>query len=745
MPKFVSMGRIFITVLLPLRLEWEPYYYVGEGTVISVGDRVRVAVAGKYYTGVVTGVGVTPDIAESKIRPIASVEPLERISGEEIRLWRFIAEYYMCTVGEVYKAAYPVGRVSEEQAGERIRRREETRNAKALAALARKKATLEERIARKKDELARARKEERRQFLAAAIQELSVQLEGMVSSLAESGTGSGTMVPLTRDIARIELSPAQQQAMERMEQAFADGKVALLEGVTGSGKTEIYCRLAQKVLENGKNVLYLVPEIALSRQLENRLAKVFGNFLLVSHSGETYVHRREVAAAIRGRQYVLLGTRSSIFMPHRDLGLIIVDEEHDTSYKQDNPAPRYNARDCALMMGRIFSSPVVLGSATPSLESLYNASVGRSVRITLSERFYQGGDTEVEVIDTIAERRKRGMVGVFSRKLISHIHDTLGRGEQVLILRGRKAYSPYVQCEGCGDIPRCPHCNVTLSYHRDRERLVCHYCGHSEPYSPVCPKCGEARKPVGTGTQKVEEEVQALFPDARVGRLDGDSMAEGARTIQAFASGTMDILVGTQMVSKGFDFENLTLVAVIQSDSLLGQQDFRADERAVQLLEQLRGRGGRRGKKSLFVIQTSQPEHPVYDRLVSGSDFSSGELAMRSNFGFPPYTRIICLILKDSNLARLEKLSSDLSMVLARGFGASPALIADVGKTAVCVSFPYAPAVDRVSGESIRHIRVTLRRDRNTASYKSRISEATAGFEKDRSWTGHISIDVDPV
>lgn len=741
------MGKTFITVILPLRLEWNPYYYVetmdASAPAVRRGDRVRVMVAGRYYQGVVYETGVTPVIPENKIRPIVSVEPLERISEEEIRLWEFIAEYYMCSIGEVYKAAYPVGRISEEQIGEHIRQRNEARKARLVAALTRKKEAFDSRLDKRRAELEKAKKEERKQLLRSQLEELSAQLnevEGRLSSILDE-----TQEKTDLDLAQITLSEAQTVAYKSIVKAFGDNKIALLNGITGSGKTEIYCTLAEEVLRQGRNVLYLVPEIALSRQLEDRLQKIFGDCLLTSHSGESYVHRREVAAAVRQRQYVLLGTRSSIFLPHRDLGLIIIDEEHDTSYKQDNPSPRYNARDCALMMGRIFSCPVILGSATPSLESLYNTSAGRYELVPLTERYYEGEDAQVEVIDTIAERRKRGMVGSLSRKLIAHIHDTLERGEQVLVLRARKAYSPYVQCDSCGDMPRCPHCNVTLSYHKDRNRLVCHYCGHSEPYVMTCPKCGGNRVSVGTGTQKVEEEISALFPDAKVGRLDGDNVAQSAKTISEFAQGSMDILVGTQMVSKGFDFENLTLVAVIQSDSLLGQQDFRADERAVQLLEQLRGRGGRRGKQSLFVIQTSQPDHPVYSRLSSGYDFSTGELGMRSEYGFPPYTRLIGLVLKDTNLPRLEKLSSELSMVLARLSGSLPTVVANPKDSALSVSYPYAPVVDKVSGESIRHIRLKLRRDRNLAALKTRILAEIATFEKVKSWSGHISVDVDPV
>ena len=296
-----------------------------------------------------------------------------------------------------------------------------------------------------------------------------------------------------------------------------------------------------------------------------------------------------------------------MFLPHHDLGLIVVDEEHDTSYKQDAPAPRYNGRDTALMLARIMGAEVLLGTATPSLESLYNCRSGRMDKVDLNCRYFGSADADVEIVDTRAERRKHGMSGNFSFKLIAHINDALAHGGQVLILRGRRAYSPAVQCSACGDIPRCPHCNVPLSWHRQEGILLCHYCGWREPYTGKCRKCGGDLEPLGSGTQRIEEEASALFPDARVARLDGDTAMEAGREeeiIRDFAKRSIDILIGTQILAKGFDFDGLSLVAVIQADSLLGQQDFRADERAVQLLEQFRGRSGRRGDKGLLVIQT---------------------------------------------------------------------------------------------------------------------------------------------
>jgi len=453
--------------------------------------------------------------------------------------------------------------------------------------------------------------------------------------------------------------------------------------------------------------------------------------LLTFHSAETAVHRRDVATKMREGSYVLLGTRSALFLPHHDLGLIIVDEEHDSSYKQDNPAPRYNGRDTAIMLGNICNSDVILGSATPSLESLYNCEAGRYRLISLPVRYYGGGETDIEVIDTIAERKKRGMKGSFSIKLCEHIHDVLAEKGQIILLRGRRAYSPVVQCDTCGDIPRCPHCNVSMSYHKTRERLVCHYCGYSEPFTGKCHVCGGNLQPLGAGTQRVEEEAEKLFPEARIARLDSDT-GQDTSIIKAFAKGEIDILIGTQIVAKGFDFEGLRLVAVLQADSLLGQQDFRADEKAMQLLEQFRGRCARRGGKGLFVIQTAKSSHPVYSQLQGSSEsgFIMDQLSERREFGYPPYSRIINVILKDHSEKRLDYMAGLL-------YGKIAADMEALG--------PFAPAIDKVSDLFIRHIRVMLPKDRTLAGKKEKLRRDIADFEKSMTYQGHTTVDVDPI
>lgn len=806
-------GRIFIQVILPLRLEWEPFYYqeiefsesagdapglfpvTSTGSVterdkeqVRVGDRVRVNFAGKEYVGVVSMADAGKQAEEmgivDKVKPILGMaEGLEPVTREEIELWRQIAEYYLCTVGEVYKAAYPAQKVEKEVVQARQEALKVEREEKNRTKIADKIKRLEERAEKKAELAAKARKSESRErylaekeMLEGEIGLLVRELTSMVGELCRttgSVTGYGDSVTYHQDEEpiggsiietsegtekEISLSAAQEEAYSKIKEIFAKGKPALLHGVTGSGKTEIYLKLAQETLAMGKNVLYLVPEIALSRQLEDRISETFPE-LLVFHSGETMSRKREVATVLRhagepaeGKGYVVLGTRSAIFLPHKNLGLVIVDEEHDTSYKQDSPAPRYNGRETAIMMAKIFGANVILGSATPSLESLYNCSVGRYGLVTLNKRFYDAADSDIEIIDTIAERRKNGMIGNFSRKLIEHIGKCLGEHRQVLILRERRAYSPIVQCQECGDIPKCRCCNVSLSLHRradGSERLVCHYCGRVYEYTGKCHKCGGELKPLGSGTQKIEEEASKLFPNARIARLDSDtaqSRKYETDTIRKFSNGEIDILIGTRMVAKGFDFSGLSLVAVLQADSILGQEDYRADERGLQLLEQFRGRCGRRGEKGLFVIQTSQPEHPVY-QSIDGKLDENGTMARflgeRKLFGYPPYSRVIGVVIKDYNQARVDLLSRDLGEYL-RGALAVKVSLAPGVQNGPNVIGPYSPAIDKISNQNIRQIRVLLPKDRSLARNKETLAAAVERFEKEKKYSGHIALDVDP-
>ena len=835
-------GKRYISVILPLKLGWEPCYRCREDEMPSVGDRVRVAFAGngkgREYIGIVSGTDIEPEIAEDRIKDIVGIEQgLVRISEQEIALWRTVADYYMCSIGEVYKAAYPAQKIQGEEVQARMearaqkkteqeeakRKREEEKKAKEKAReeekIQKKRERLEkteERLSKAKEKLSKAQKDSVRDRLTAEIHELekaaaeiaeslkmltgnvsagnteAENTEATASSITEgtsypdiqamigrksTDNGIGPVAPSDIQMVNrgsyadgmeptdlisdgITLSDAQNAAYIHIKEAFRKRQPVLLKGVTGAGKTEIYIKLATDCLNAGKNVLYLVPEIALSRQLEYRLEKIFGTRLMAFHSGESIAQRRETASAVRqGQRTVLLGTRSALFLPHHDLGLIIVDEEHDSSYKQDSPAPRYNGRDTAVMLAGIHGCSILLGSATPSLESMHNCDTGKYALVTLDVRYHASEDADIEIIDTIAERKKRGMKGSFSIKLIEHINETLSKGRQVMLFRARRSFSPAMQCTSCGHIPKCPHCNASLSWHKSRRsgqeasgtaenaammpdgaaaggRLVCHLCGYSRPFSEKCPECGGELRGLGAGTQKVEEEAAALFPGARIARLDSDtarSASYGKETIKAFARGEIDILIGTQMVTKGFDFPNLSLVAVLQADTLMSVQDFRADEKAAQLLEQFMGRCGRRGAKGLFVVQTSMPDHPVYSIIRGRMTGSEGSLLNeRKEFGFPPYTRLVNIVIRDTDEMRAARMGTKLAGLL------------ESGTPPYTVTGPYIPAVDKVADNHIRIIRLGLRKDRHLAAVKRHLMKMLSEFMQKEKYEAHIVIDVDP-
>lgn len=650
----------YIQVILPLKLSWIPYYLQSEPTV--VGDKVRVVFSGKEYIGVAYSLSesLPPELSGKKILPILGVEKeLRPISTSEIALWKEVSEYYMCTIGEVFKCAYPARKLRQEK------------------------------------------------------------VEASKKKTAKAGASFGEV--------SFELSAAQAKAYGEILAAFSLEKPALLRGVTGSGKTEIYSRLALETLKTA-NVLYLVPEIALSRQLEQRLGKIFGSRLLVFHSKETPARRALVASTMASGRYILLGTRSSVFLPHHDLGLIIVDEEHDGSYKQSEPAPRYNGRDVAAMLARNFEGcKLILGSATPSLESLYNSRAGRYSLVELPIRYHGAQNSEVEIIDTIAERKKGGMMGSLSYKLIAHISQTLSRGGQVMLLRDRRSYSPALQCSSCGSIPKCPNCNIALSLHKDgRERLLCHHCGYSLPYDDLCPCCGGTYRPIGAGSQKIEEEAAALWPSVRVSRLDSDIAQKAAtEVIRDFAAGEIGILVGTRLVGKGFDFKGVELVAVIDADYLLSLDDFRADEKAAQLLEQFRGRCGRRESRGLFVVQTACPDHLIYKRYALGEE---GETALsllreRYDFRYPPYTRLIEVSIDDKNLERARAMRLCLENRLKSDL--------PEGSFTLVGSYQF-------------RLTLSLAKDRHLSSTKQALRKTISQLEADYHYEGHIILDVDP-
>lgn len=738
-----NSDRQLISVIVPVKLGWEPVYFVPQGLTVDAGQRVNLTFAGKKYVGVVSDAHATSELNPDKILEIDSVNnSLSKISSSEIEFWKEMAGYYLCTVGEVYKAAYPQLKINKEE---------------ILAKIAAKEA---EKKAANSNSQKENKKGKRSKGKNKSFDETKVEIA------CETAKQSYTNAP--------ELNEAQETAKREIEDAFSKGRTVLLDGVTGSGKTEIYICLAMNTMAQGRNVLYLVPEIALSRQLEERLRQYFGDSLLLFHSSETITKRVAVSEAVRNWHnevngnsndsndnentkkcgYIVLGTRSSLFLPHRNLGLIIVDEEQDNSYKQDSPAPRYNGRDSAALLAKIHKANLLLGSATPSLESIFNCNYGRYTRVCLSERYHGGADAVTEIIDTKAERAKRGMIGSISIKLASAISECLKEGGQAIVLRSRKSYSTFLQCKKCGEIVKCPHCNVSLVYSKLKERMICHHCGFSMPYTGKCPEngCGGELAALGSGTEKIEEELQNLFKDKKIERLDSDivSPAEQKRIIKEFSKGEIDILVGTQMVSKGFDFKKLNLVALIQADGLMGVADFRADEKALQLLEQFRGRCGRRDKPGLFIIQTACPDHPIYKSLTTAAErsrYENGLMEERKEFAFPPFSRVVNINIKDKDDRRIERMSTNLGLEL-RGEGAfdgetaAHGFMCEYGR--INITGPMTPAVSKISDEHIRIIRVTLPKDRQLAQRKAALKAIVQKFGDRNSYTDHLCIDVDP-
>ena len=704
---------MYASVILPLKIGGGMTYSVPDSMCDSIreGSRVVVTMHFRKYLGVVESIGyeLPAGIEAAKVKPIDSIEPFAGVSRFEIDFWRMVADYYMCTVGEVYKAAYSgaFARQIEYLAEEKVVQGEESAAERLLAEDA----------------------------------EESMQ-RSMLKELPQ-------------------LSELQLQAASQARAAFSAGKAVLLDGVTGSGKTEVYITLAAETLSGAaapaeaeaaaaseagaaarpsapaRSVLYLVPEIAMSRQLCDRLKKVFGGKLLVFHSQQTSAAKKRLYEALKDNSStrIILGTRSAVFLPIENLGLVIIDEEHDASYKQEEPAPRYNGRDTALMLARLRGADIILGSATPSLESLYNAETGKFVRVALGAKYYGEEDPEIEMVDTIQARRLHDMTGSLSNRLINEIRECLSRREQVMVFRSRRSYAPVIQCSECGEILKCPNCDVNLSYQKYNDTVACHYCDYVAPFDRRCPNCGaEALVPRGAGTEKIEEELKAVFPDAVIDRFDADvfqSKTKSNAVLKDFSEGKTDILVGTQMITKGFDFENLALVAVISGDSLLSYQDFRNDERAMEILSQLRGRAGRRHIRGRMLIQTDTPSHPVFQSFGTGMRRSE-MLDERRQFGYPPFTRMMKLILRDEHEGRLMRTGAALAEKLA--------LIAGLRFTG-----PVAAERSKLKGLYITEIWIKLPRSQKLPELKKAVAVACEQVRKESEYPTDIVPDVDPL
>ena len=666
----------FLDVILPLAIGECYTYSVPEGTELpSPGTRVLVPLMKKEVRGVVLRVHTEPidEAWKSKIRPISSVlNDAPPVPKEQLSLWQWMSSYYMCSLGEVMAAALP---------------------------------------------------------------------GGLDKRLADPPKRKKKIAPYTGPVEPAHtLSPAQEKSIGEIEDFWRSGKdIVLLHGVTSSGKTDIYIRLIHARLEQGRNVLYLVPEIALTTQLTSRLHTIFGDRLIVYHSRLTDAEREARYREVQGAQgRVVLGARSTVFLPIPDIGLVIVDEEHEPSYKQTEPAPRYHARSAAIMLARIHGAGVLLGTATPSIESYFLAQKGVYGLVSLTERFGGVQLPSITTIDLGRQYTRKEMYGHFSDPLVARIREVLEEKKQVILFQNRRGYAPQIQCIACGQPPRCVQCDVPMTYHKSRNELQCHYCGYHTPVPAGCPHCGGEYKAVGFGTERIEDEIQALFPEARVLRMDLDTTRNRSayqEIINAFSRHECDILVGTQMITKGLHFDDVRLVAVLNADPLFNQPDFRAYERAYQLLEQVAGRAGRKGVQGEVWIQTFNPANDIL-QIVARHDYRAlyeAQVAERKTFSYPPFCRLIRLQMRDHNAVRVHAYATRLQQHLARIFGNR-------------VSGVIVPSVERVQAYVIRELTLRIESGANIAEAKRRLREAI-DYVSSISTNKNVKVivDVDPV
>lgn len=551
----------------------------------------------------------------------------------------------------------------------------------------------------------------------------------------KNGSDAGDNAPVPPSV----LNSVQAHAYEMLKEQLAGHEVVLLNGVTSSGKTEIYIHLIKEQLDRGKQILYMLPEIALTTQIIERLRKHFGDMIGVYHSRLTPASRRDVWKRVKdGSLGAVLGVRSSLFLPFRDLGLIIVDEEHDSSYKQYDPAPRYHARDAAMMLARIHGGATLLGSATPSVESWYNATTGKYGLVELMTRYGDVMMPEMIIADTRSAGKSPKTVSHFTPLLLNAVQETLAKGEQVILFQNRRGFSPFLMCPDCGWVPRCTNCSVSYTYHKSIGKMVCHYCGKSESVPGACPSCGStALSTRGFGTEKIEEEISLLFPGAKVARMDQDTTRRrnaASDILSEFAAGETDILIGTQMISKGLDFERLTVVGILDADSMLHFPDFRAFERSFQLIEQVSGRAGRRNSRGRVIIQTADPSHIILRQALK-HDFKAmcqDQLEERELFGYPPFTRMIKIVLKHRDLDELNVTSQHLADTLRGHLGS-------------CVLGPEFPAVMKVQKQYIKTVLIKLGKELSASRVKEVVRKAVeAELKIQRQGQLRIYADVDP-
>ncbi|AZQ60857.1 primosomal protein N' [Flammeovirga pectinis] len=824
----------FAEVILPVPLPKSFCYSIPLGTDVelAVGHRVLVEFGNrKMYTGVVSEIHQKrPEKYDPKpILEVLEVDP--SVTEMQIKLWKWVAEYYMCTIGEVLNIALPSGLKLSSQSYIQLHpsfiveenlemlndkeftllstlEKEQTVAYSQVSNIIQLKSpykTIKDLIAKEAILLIEQIKEkykpkmEKRLRLTEQYAEHPEVLDKLFESLGKkakqgdallkyltlvpvhedhmtnyhgvskkefinvgkelSASSVGTMTKnkifeeFERQIPRFELSiadrmlptpelsAAQNECLQKTVTGLNDKGVCLLHGVTGSGKTEVYLKLIKSVIENGSQALFMIPEIALTSQLVRRLKVYFGDVLGIYHSKFSDNERVETWKGVQEGQFqVIIGTRSSLFLPFSDLELIVVDEEHDSSYKANDPAPRYQGRDVALVLAHFHHAKVVLGSATPSLESFYLAVKQKYAYAGLTERYGNAQLPEIKIIDIKAMRKQKKMKDDFSDELLQLVHKTTEEGNQAILFQNRRGYSPYVSCETCGWVPSCPDCAVNLTYHIYRNELRCHYCGHKEHVPKTCVSCGgTSLKTVGLGTQKVEEGLKTFLTDIRVGRLDLDTTRRKhsyEQILTDFEQGHIDVLVGTQMVTKGLDFNNVRVVGILNADSLIFFPDFRAHERAFQLLTQVSGRAGRRGDAGTVILQTTMPKETLFAKVARHDyrNFYRKEIQERQQYHYPPFTRLIKLTIRSEKQELTRDSAEWLGKRLINWLGAKRIL------------GPQEPVINKIRNYYLSEIMIKLERENfDLKKAKNYIHHAILNLKEEkpfkRVW---VSIDVDP-
>lgn len=731
-------------------------------TQVRMGVRVLVPL-GRSKTYTAMAVRLHSEKPEFETRPIIQVIDAEPVLIEQqLRLWQWISTYYMSPIGDVFKAALPAGLKAEENY------RPKTVRCVTLPANLRSEQSLHMALTI----LKRALKQHQTFSTYLQLSHWS-EIDGETppahiaeiacDELQNAANASDAVLRQLiqrnflelyhREVGRLNtsgeyhperiqpLSPAQQAAEDSIQKQFNEKNVVLLHGVTSSGKTEIYIHLIKKAIDEGKQVLYLLPEIALTVQMTRRLQNVFGSRLGIYHSKYSYAERVEIwKKQLSSEPYdVILGARSAVFLPFTRLGFVIVDEEHETSFKQQDPAPRYHARSTAIMLARMYEgAKVLLGTATPSMESYHNACTGKYGYVQLTTRYKDVAMPEIRVVDTKDLYHRKMMRGAFSPDLLEAMRTALRNKKQVLLFQNRRGFAPMVECKVCGWVPKCKNCDVSLTYHRSMNLLTCHYCGYTYPVPKQCPNC-ESTELLGRGygTEKIEDRVRELFPEARIARMDLDTTrSAGAygRIIDDFSCGRTDILIGTQMITKGLDFSGVTVVGILNADTMLNYPDFRAYEQAFQMLSQVSGRAGRRDERGLVILQTKSADLPVIQQVVAGDfqTFARDLLEERSMFRYPPFYHLVYVYLRHRNEQLVDSAAIEMASRLRQAF-------------ADRVLGPDKPAVARVKTESIRKIVIKLEQGINLPLARQCMAEARTQLLQDKRYAAMtVFFDVDP-